>query len=148
MLPAGTKPLPEPMLTFHQRWFVSFIWEQYHNMCSTDSFQYRWLKRYVYNSCYYHHQIGSIHLSHCYHIFPWLCVWYVCYIIFYYLLHIHSGKNVNSFSLLLCSLWWVQIVIHVLTWRSYSFICTLHHLINIIVQAHVRTLHLWNACQI
>ena len=38
-------------------------------MCSTGPFQYRWLKRYVYSSCYYHHQIGSIHLSHCYHIF-------------------------------------------------------------------------------
>ena len=24
---------------------------------------------YIYISCYYHHQIGSIHLSHCYHIF-------------------------------------------------------------------------------
>ena len=54
-------------------------------------FQYRWLKGYIYSPCYYHHQIGSIHLSHCY-IFPWLCVWDVCYIIFCYLLHIHSGK--------------------------------------------------------
>ena len=44
-------------------------------MCSTSPFQYRWLKGYIYSSCYYHHQIGSIHLSHCYHIFPWLCVW-------------------------------------------------------------------------
>ena len=38
-------------------------------MCSTGPFQYRWLKGYIYCSCYYHHQIGSIHLSHCYHIF-------------------------------------------------------------------------------
>ena len=38
-------------------------------MCSTGPFQYRWLKGYIYSSCYYHHQIGSIHLSHCYHIF-------------------------------------------------------------------------------
>ena len=38
-------------------------------MCSTGPLQYRWLKRYIYSSCYYHHQIGSIHLSHCYHIF-------------------------------------------------------------------------------
>ena len=44
-------------------------------MCSTGPFQYRWLKGYIYSSCYYHHQIGSIHLSHCYHIFPWLCAW-------------------------------------------------------------------------
>ena len=32
-------------------------------------FSSRWLKGYIYSSCYYHHQIGSIHLSHCYHIF-------------------------------------------------------------------------------
>ena len=101
-------------------------------MCSAGPFQYRWLKRYIYSSCYYHHQIGSIHLSQCYHIFPLLCVWYVCCIIFCYLLHTDSGKNGNSFSLLLCSLWWVQIVGYVLTWRSYSFICALHHSITII----------------
>ena len=49
-------------------------------MCSTDPFQFRWLKGYIYSSCYYHHQIRSINLSHCYHIFPWSCVWDVCYI--------------------------------------------------------------------
>ena len=38
-------------------------------MCSTGPFQYRWLKGNIYSSCYYHHQIGSIHLSHRYHIF-------------------------------------------------------------------------------
>ena len=39
-------------------------------MCSTGPFKYRWLKGYIYSSCYYHHQIVSIHLSHCllYHI--------------------------------------------------------------------------------
>ena len=52
---------------------------------------------------------GSIHCSHCYHIFPWLCAWEVCYIIFCHLLHIRSGKTGNMFSLLLYSLWSVQI---------------------------------------
>ena len=65
-------------------------------------------------SCYYHHQIVSIHLSQCYHIFPWLCAWDVCYKIFCHLLHICSGKTGNLFSLLLCSLWWVQLVQYVL----------------------------------
>ena len=37
-------------------------------MCSTGPFQYRWLKRYIYSSCYYHHQIGSIHLFHCFSV--------------------------------------------------------------------------------
>ena len=103
-------------------------------MCSTGQFQYRWLKGFIYSSFYYHHQIGSIHLSNCYHIFPWSCVSDVCYIIFCYLLHTHSGKTGNLFSLLLCSLWWVQIIGYVLSWRSYSFVCTLHHHIIIIVQ--------------
>ena len=103
-------------------------------VCSTDPFKYRWLKGYIYSSCYCHHQIGSIHLSHCFHIFPWLCAWDVCYIIFCHLLYIDSGKTGNLFSLVLCSLWWVQIVRYVLACRSYSFVCTLHHLIIIIVQ--------------
>ena len=117
-------------------------------ICSTGLFQYRWLIGYIYRSCYYHHQIGSIHLSYCYHILPWLCVWDVCYIIFCYLLHIHSGKTGNLLSLFLCSLWWVQIVGYILAWRLYSFICTLHHLIIIIVQTYLKTLNLWNAYQI
>ena len=44
------------------------------------------------------------------HIFPWLCAWDVCHIIFCHLLHKHSGKTGILFSLLLCSLWWVQIL--------------------------------------
>ena len=44
-------------------------------MCSTGPFKYRWLKGYIYSSCYHHHQIGSIHLSHCYHIFLSLIVY-------------------------------------------------------------------------
>ena len=87
------------------------------NTTATDS---RWLKGYIYSSCYYHHQIGSIHLSHFYHIFPLLCAWDVCYIIFCHLLHIRSGKAGNLFSLSLCSSWWVQIVGYILACRSYS----------------------------
>ena len=44
------------------------------------------------------------------HFFPWLCIWDVCYIIFCPLLHMHSGKTGILFSLVLCSLWWVQIL--------------------------------------
>ena len=53
----------------------------------------------------------SISQSSEYHIFfPWLSAWDVCYIIFCHLLHIHSGKTGILISLLLCSLWWVQIL--------------------------------------
>ena len=111
-------------------------------MCSTGPFQYRWLKGYIYSSCYHHHQIRSIHFSHCCYIFPWLCASDVCFIIFCHLLHIRSGKTGNLFSLLLCSLWWVQMVGYVLPYRSYSFICTVHHVIIIIVQDYLKTLNL------
>ena len=60
-------------------------------MYSTGPLKYRWLKGHIYSSCYYHHQIGSIHLSHRFHIFPWLCAWDVYYIIFCHLLYIHPG---------------------------------------------------------
>ena len=101
-------------------------------MCSTGPFEYRCLKGHIYISCYHHHQIGSIHLSHfCFHICPWLCAWEVCYIIFCHLFYIHSGKTGNLFSLVLCSLWWVQIVGYILACRSYLFVRTLHHLIII-----------------
>ena len=40
---------------------------------------------------------------------PWLSAWDACYIIFCHLLRIHSRKTGILFSLLLCSLWWVQI---------------------------------------
>ena len=77
-------------------------------MCSFVPIQFRWLKGHIYCSCYYHNHIGSIHLSHCYHIFLWLCAGDVCYILFCHLLHIHSRKTGILFSLLLRSLWWVK----------------------------------------
>ena len=46
------------------------------------------------------HVIISINLTHCYHSFPWLCAWDVCYIIYCHLLHIHSRKIGILFSLL------------------------------------------------
>ena len=64
-------------------------------MCSSGPFKYGWLKGYIYSSCYYHHQIGSIHLSYCFHIFPSLYVWDVCCIIFCHLLYMYSGKTEN-----------------------------------------------------
>ena len=101
-------------------------------MYPTGPFQFRWLKN-IHSSCYYHHQIGSINLTD-YHIFPWFWAWNVCCIIFCQSLHIHSGKTGILFSLLSCSLWWVQIVGYVLACRS----CSLHQLIIMIVQTYLR----------
>ena len=56
-------------ITFYSHYNIGgFMW-------STGPFQFMWLKRYIFSSCYYHHQIGSIDLTHCYHMFPWLCAW-------------------------------------------------------------------------
>ena len=107
-------------------------------MCSTGPSQFRWLRGYIHSSCYYHHQIESINLTH-YHIMPWLCAWDACCIIFCHLLHIHSGKTGILFSLLLYSLWWMPIVGYVLACRSCSFVCTLHHPIIIIVKTNLKT---------
>ena len=103
-------------------------------MCSTGPFKYRWLKGFIYSSCYYHHQIGIIHLSHCFHIFLWLCAWDVCCIIFFYLLYIHSGKNREFVFISI-----VQFMMSAnsrirFACRSYSFVCTLQHIIIIILQ--------------
>ena len=59
-------------------------------MCWTGPFEFRWLREYIHNPSYYHHQIGRIHFSHCCHIFPWLCVWDGCTIIFCNLLYIYT----------------------------------------------------------
>ena len=59
-----------------------------------------------------------------------------------YCIILRSGKTGNFFSLLLCSLWWVQIFGYVLACRSYSFVCTVHHLVVIIVQTYLKALNL------
>ena len=76
-------------------------------MCSTGPFQFRWLKGYIYSSCYYHHQIRSIHRSH-YHIFRG-CVPEMFVTSFSVTHCIYIPGKPNCFSWLLCSLWWVQI---------------------------------------
>ena len=74
-------------------------------MCWTGPFEFRWLKEYIHNPSYYHPQIGSIHLSHCCHIFPWLCVWDGCTIIFCHLLHIYIPGTLGPRFHYWCSLY-------------------------------------------
>ena len=127
-------------ITFHCYYYIRVC------MCSTGPFQFRLLKRYIHSSCYYHHEIGSI-------ILPIAVIFFRGYVpeMFVtscHLLHIHSGKTGISFSLSLCSLWWVQIVGYVLAFRAYSFVCTLHHLIIIIVPTYLKTVDLSNDRQL
>ena len=87
---------------------------------------------------YYHHQIGSIHLSHCCHIFPWLCVWDGCTIIFCHLLHMYPGNTGTWFPLLIFSLWYLQMIGYIIACRSCLFVCRLHRLIIIIMQNYLK----------
>ena len=87
-------------------------------MCWNCPFELRWLKEYIHNPSYYHHQSGSIQLSHCCHIFPWLCVWDGCTIIFCHLLHIYPGNTGNLFPFLMFSLWYLQMIGYIMTCRS------------------------------
>ena len=36
LLPDGTKPLPEPMLTYHHWRLIAFTWRQFHKECSRN----------------------------------------------------------------------------------------------------------------
>ena len=94
-----------------------------------------WLKGYIYSSCYYHHQIGSIHLTHCYHIFPWLCAWDVCYIIFCHLLHIRSGKSGICFNFIvqfmLSANIWIRFGLQIVLVCLYSTPSHYHHCANL-----------------
>ena len=77
-------------------------------MCWTGPFEFRWLKGYIHNPSYYHHQIGSIQLSHCCHIFPWLCVWDGCTIICCHLLHIYIPRTLGPCFHYWCSVYGIS----------------------------------------
>ena len=82
-----------------------------------------------------------IHLSHCCHIFPWLCVWDGCTIIFCHLLQIYPGNTGTLFPLLMFSLWYLQMIGYIMACGSCSFVCRLHHLIIIIMQTYLKALN-------
>ena len=71
-------------------------------MCSIGPLKCRWLKGYI---CYpfHYYQIGSISLSHCWYILPWLCVWGGCTITF---CHLGYKQIYISGTLGLCFDYW------------------------------------------
>ena len=123
---------------------ISIIFYFHYNiwgcLCSTGPFQYMWLKRYVYSSCYYHHQIGSIHLSHCYHIFPWLCVWDVCYIIVLLIAYTFRENREFVFIIIVQFMMSANSQMHFDLKIVFVYLY-IHHLIIIIVQAYLKTLN-------
>ena len=83
----------------------------------------------------------GISLSHCCHIFPWLCVWDGCTIIFCHLLHIYPGNTGTLFPLLMFSLWYLQMIGYIMACRSCPFVCRFHHLMIIIMQTYLKALN-------
>ena len=73
------------------------------------TFSFKWSRGSIYNSSYYHHQIGSIYLSHCCHIFPRLCAWDGCTIICWQF-HIYPGKVGFCVFYYCAVLWCAQII--------------------------------------
>ena len=56
----------------HRSWYLcmlSMFTTIENKLCNDSKVLNNTIIRYVYSSCYHHHQIESIHLSHCYHIF-------------------------------------------------------------------------------
>ena len=95
----------------------------------TKLYSCRWRMHAFYSSAkHFNPIIDHINLTHCWHIFPWLCIWCGCIIVFCQFSLIYPGKSRFLFALLLCSLWWGQILEYIKVWRSdsYSFFCTLH----------------------
>ena len=80
-------PVTRKMFPFDDviMWMIPYI------MYQTGPFKFRWAIGHIYYSSYYHHQVGSINLSHCCHIFLWLCAWSGCTIITCRF-HVYPGK--------------------------------------------------------
>ena len=77
-------------------------------MCWTGPFEFRWLKGYIYNPSYYHHQIGSIHLSHCCHIFRG-CVSEMVVLPYSVIYYIYISGTLGPCFNYLCSVYWCSV---------------------------------------
>ena len=117
-------------------------------ICSSGPFQVRWSKLYMYSSCYYHHQLESINLHHCYHIFS-VAVCLRCLLHHIPSLIEYTFRENRDFVFITISQFMMSANSRIhLACRSHSFVCTLHHLISTIVQSYLKTLNLWNVCKI
>ena len=91
--------------------------------------------------------IRSINLSHCCHIFLWLCAWGCCSIICCRF-SIYILGQLGFVSFITVQSWCRQIIENIIAWWSYSFVCTLHYLIIIIMQTYLKVLNFYNACHV
>ena len=115
---------------------VQYVW-----LCMLDwPFKFRWSRGYMFNSSYYHYQIGSINFDHCCLIFSWLCAWGGCAIICYRF-HIYPEKAGVVFLYHCVVLRFAQIIEYIMARWSYSLVCTLHYLIIIIMQVFLKALN-------
>ena len=96
----------------------------------------------IYSSFHYHLQIGSIHFSHCYNIFS-VVVCLRCLLHHILSLIAYTFRENRQFVF--------NIIVQFMMSANgrICFVCTVHHLIIIIVQNYLKTctLYVWNACQ-
>ena len=79
-------------------------------MCWTGPFEFRWLKGYIYNPSYYHHQIGRIHLSHCCHIFRG-CVSEMVVLPYSVIYYKYISGTLGPCFNYLCSVYWCSVYV-------------------------------------
>ena len=101
----GESPAQRPVTQrFHVSLICAWINRWVNNREAGDLRRYRAhydvivMSIYIYSSCYYHHQLGSIHLSHCYHIFPWLCAWDVWCPLYAFLYSIQCYEDLKLYN--------------------------------------------------
>ena len=91
------------------------------------------------------HQIGCIHLSHCYHIFPCLR----CLLHHILLLIAYTSRENREFVFIIIGQFLMSSNGRIRFGLKIVFVSsTLHHLIIIIVQTYLKSLNIKNACQI
>ena len=67
---------------------------------------------------------------------------------YHHILSVASYTLAELFLFPLIHLWYVQLIVCIMTWKSYSFAYTLHYLIIIIMQTCLKAWDIKNACQL
>ena len=111
-------------------------------MCLTGPFQFRWLKGYIFSSCY-HHQIWSINLKRCYHIFLG-CVPEIC-VTSYPVTNCMYIPGNRDFVFIIIAQFMIIANIRIRFGLHIVSVCLY---IIVIVQIYLKTLNLSNACQV
>ena len=81
--------------------------------------------------------------SYCFHLSVAACLRWLFYQSLSSITYIYPGNTGTLFPLLMCSLWYLQMIGYIMDCSSCSFVCKLHHLIIIIMQTCTKALNYW-----